>query len=348
MGRVLHVSPHIKAVAPYIATEDDAIDVARSFASVIANTSGHCAIPHSVLLGLLAQSGLMGLSVPSEYGGADISNVSLADVLSIIAEADRSIAQAVRVHFQILETLRVGGTASQKTFFFTRALAGDQFASANELPLKSALTSKELLFSSDGPGFTLKNQQTGIENSWSHWTAIFGTDAQGELAIALMPQVPDQQNRLSLTADGVVPYHVNFQSTSPFTALTHLLTAAIDLGSARASFRVLMDKISEDLSSPEAAASLCARTSEITMRIEAASAVLERAGRRVDMAQIDPSKQNAGDAELSARAAQILAQEAYDIVTNGVDLNKRTNQSTIGSVGVTEARSVAQRQHEVC
>ncbi len=44
-------------------------------------------------LEVFSRSGLWGISVPTEYGGAGVSNVTLAKVIALIAQADGSLGQ---------------------------------------------------------------------------------------------------------------------------------------------------------------------------------------------------------------------------------------------------------------
>jgi alkylation response protein AidB-like acyl-CoA dehydrogenase len=65
-------------------------------------------------LEVFSRSGLWGISVPREYGGAGVSNVTLAKVIALIAQADGSLGQIPQNHFYALEVLRVNGSEAQK------------------------------------------------------------------------------------------------------------------------------------------------------------------------------------------------------------------------------------------
>lgn len=70
-------------------------------------------LPHPELE-VFSRSGLWGISVPKEYGGAGVSNVTLAKVIALIAQADGSLGQIPQNHFYALEVLRVNGSEEQK------------------------------------------------------------------------------------------------------------------------------------------------------------------------------------------------------------------------------------------
>ncbi|MEK1840286.1 MAG: acyl-CoA dehydrogenase family protein, partial [Pseudomonas sp.] len=90
-------------------------------------------------LEVFSRSGLWGISVPKEYGGAGVSNVTLAKVIALIAQADGSLGQIPQNHFYALEVLRVNGTDEQKKRLYAEVLAGQRFGNAlAELGTKTA------------------------------------------------------------------------------------------------------------------------------------------------------------------------------------------------------------------
>ena len=91
------------------------------------------------------RSGLWGISVPKQYGGAGVSYVTLAQVTAIIASADGSLGQIPQNHYYALEVLRVNGDVGQQNFFFERALQGDRFGNAlAEIGTKTRWTAKRV------------------------------------------------------------------------------------------------------------------------------------------------------------------------------------------------------------
>ncbi|MBF2984371.1 SfnB family sulfur acquisition oxidoreductase, partial [Pseudomonas aeruginosa] len=81
-------------------------------------------------LELFSRSGLWGIAVPREYGGAGVSRVTLAKVVAIVSAADSSLGQIPQNHFYALEVLRVNGSPAQKGRLFGAALAGERFGNA--------------------------------------------------------------------------------------------------------------------------------------------------------------------------------------------------------------------------
>ncbi|NOM13012.1 SfnB family sulfur acquisition oxidoreductase, partial [Klebsiella pneumoniae] len=95
-------------------------------------------LPHAELE-LFTRSGLWAISVPKAFGGAGVSNITLAKVIARIAQADGSLGQIPQNHFYGLEVLRVNGTPEQQQRFYAEVLAGNRFGNAlAELGTKTA------------------------------------------------------------------------------------------------------------------------------------------------------------------------------------------------------------------
>ncbi|MFB9948623.1 SfnB family sulfur acquisition oxidoreductase [Rhizobium puerariae] len=351
MSRVFHLAGKIKAVAPYIATEDEALDVAKALGARIAEGSNlrdrQRLLPHDEVE-LVTQSGLLGITVPAEYGGADISNAFLAEVIAIISEADASVGQIPQNHYHILEALRLCGTEEQKKFFFARALAGEHFANALAEAGVAAAGDIETRLVPDGVGYRINGRKYYSTGAlFADWVAIFAIDPDGRLAMAIVPRDTDglaivddwdsfgQRTTASGTvlienvyvpADSVIAYHRSFERHAPVGSLGQLLHSAIDLGIARAAFTDMLDFVRRksrgmrNLGIEKASNDplTVARAGSIAVKLEAAAAVLERAGRKVDVAQITPSPETAIEASLAVAAAKILTTEAAMDATNGL------------------------------
>ncbi|MEB2847476.1 SfnB family sulfur acquisition oxidoreductase [Rhizobiales bacterium RZME27] len=351
MGSVVGLAAKLRAVAPYIAHEDQAIDIAKSMASRLSEGSSlrdrQRILPHHEMQ-LLAQSGLLGVTVPAEYGGADISNPFLAEMLAILSEADSSIGQIPQNHFYILDVLRLAGSEEQKRYFFTRALAGDHFA--NALAERDAKASGDIStrLVQDGPGYRISGRKYYSTGAlFADWIAIFALDVQDRLVMAIVARESDGLSviddwsgfgqrttasgtvvidNLYVSADAVIESHKAFSQPAPLGALAQLLHAAVDLGIARAAFADMVDfvrtkargnsNLGIDTASHDPLT--VARAGSIAVKIEAAAAVLERAGSKIDIAQVSPSAEVAAEASIAVASAKILTTEAALEATNAL------------------------------
>lgn len=120
---------------PLITSAEEALDVARRYAAAIAVDAAardrERRYP-SQELRLLSESGLLGITVPRDYGGgAAVSLETVVEVLRIISGADSSIGQIPQGQFGVIGSLRKGGTEEQKRFFFAEALRGARFGNAS-------------------------------------------------------------------------------------------------------------------------------------------------------------------------------------------------------------------------
>jgi alkylation response protein AidB-like acyl-CoA dehydrogenase len=108
------------AVAAALAAEFRAGAVARDAARTVPREQ----------LERIGHSGLLGITVPAAYGGADVTRATVAEVFRLLATADPSIAQIPQAHFGLIETLKLHGSDVQKQRFFSAILNGERFANA--------------------------------------------------------------------------------------------------------------------------------------------------------------------------------------------------------------------------
>src|SRR6478609_1306468 len=78
----------------------------------------------------LSASGLLGITVPREYGGADLGAGAVAEVFRLLAIGDPNVAQIPHSHFVYVNALRHRGSRAQQSFFFGEALEGRRFGNA--------------------------------------------------------------------------------------------------------------------------------------------------------------------------------------------------------------------------
>jgi alkylation response protein AidB-like acyl-CoA dehydrogenase len=123
----------ISATARVISSDAEAIAAAVEYAALIADgaierdRSG--AVPVGALAALDA-SGLLAITLPRAYGGAEVSMVTLAEVVRTIAAVDPAIAQIPQGHFLLIDVLAVCGTEEQRRVLFEDVLAGGRLGNA--------------------------------------------------------------------------------------------------------------------------------------------------------------------------------------------------------------------------
>ncbi|WP_238422657.1 SfnB family sulfur acquisition oxidoreductase [Gordonia sp. 'Campus'] len=119
--------------AARIATDAEALSVARElaaeFAVGAAERDRERRLPHAEI-DRLSESGLLALTVPARFGGLDVRPSVLAEVVSILAAADASIAQIPHSHFVYLNLVRLSARESLQERIFTEVLGGGRVANA--------------------------------------------------------------------------------------------------------------------------------------------------------------------------------------------------------------------------
>ncbi|MBP2444354.1 monooxygenase [Rhizobium leguminosarum] len=317
MGTVSQFQDKVRPPAHRIESEEEAISTARSLAAAFRHQASERDI-NRVLpfaeLDALSVSGLTAITVPPDHEGLDVSNALLAEIVAIIAESDASIGEALENHFCVLETLRTQAGEDLKASLFARVLLGDRFAGA------TFTEGAEL--TAEGPGYRLSGrtrQAPGI--LFADWIAAAATAPPSRPVTLYLVcndegvQVIDDWDGFGQRTNGsataiVGTLHVNADAIAPAPSFEYstgislglLLKAGVCLGIARAAWSDLTTAIDDRTA-------VLPRIGERAVRIEATAAALERAGRKLDIAQVNPVEAAMADAHFSASAAAILAGE---------------------------------------
>lgn len=318
MGTVSQFHQSLRAAAHRIESEEEAISTARDLAAAFRHHASERDINRILPfaeLDALSVSGLTAIAVPPDHQGLDVSNALLAEIVAIIAEGDPSIGEALENHFCMLETLRTQAAEDLKASLFARVLLGDRFSGA-------AFTDGAAL-AAEGPGYRLSGrtrQAPGI--LFADWIAAAATAPPSRPVTLYLAradegvQVVDDWDGFGQRTNGsatviVATLHVNADAIAPAPSsgystgisLGLLLKAGVSLGIARAAWSDLMTAIGDR------SATVLPRIGGRAIRIEATAAALERAGRKLDIAQVNPVEAAMADAHFSASAAAILAGE---------------------------------------
>jgi SfnB family sulfur acquisition oxidoreductase len=336
-------------VAHRISDEADAIETATRLADKFRQTAAERdrerRLPYEEM-NELAQSGLLAITVPEEYGGIDVSNSILAEVTAILSEADSSIGQIPQNHFYLLEALRLDGSDEQKAFFYERVLAGDKFGNALSEVGTKTVGHYNTRITPDDSGYRINGRKfysTGV--LFADWIVIFANDPEDNLTMSFVPRgtegieiVDDWDGfgqrttgsgttiltNVPVPASSVVHHHKGFARPGTIGSVGQIIHAAVDLGIARAALRETIDFVKTRSrpwmdSGVEHASDdplTISRIGNIAIRIDAATALLESAGRKVDSAQISPTDEHAVAATLAVAGAKVLTTEIAIEATN--------------------------------
>ncbi|WP_095149114.1 SfnB family sulfur acquisition oxidoreductase [Pseudomonas sp. Irchel s3a18] len=295
-------------------------------------------LPHPEL-DVFSRSGLWGISVPREHGGAGVSSVTLAKVIALIAQADGSLGQIPQNHFYALEVLRINGSQAQKRRLYAEALAGQRFGNAlAELGTRTA-HDRTTRLTPDGDGYRISGRKfyaTGAIYAQRIPTSV--VDENGVQQLAFVPRdslgltvIDDWSGfgqrttgsgsvvfeEVYVSADDVVPLQSAFERPTTVGPLAQILHAAIDTGIARAAYEDALhfvrtktrpwidagsDKATEDPLTIK-------RFGQLSIRLHATEALLERAGEYLDAAQARSNAQTVAAASIAVAEARAISTE---------------------------------------
>lgn len=325
-----------------ITSDDQALAVTEEIAQQLRRNSAQRdrerRLPHAELE-LFSRSGLWAISVPKAFGGAGVSNVTLAQVIARIAQADASLGQIPQNHFYALEVLRVNGSPEQQRRLYQEVLAGQRLGNAlAELGTRTA-HDRTTRLTRDGEGFRINGRKfyaTGALYAQRIPTSVI--DEQGVQQLAFVPadsaglQVIDDWSgfgqrttgsgsvvfdNVFVRAEDVVPFQSAFERPTPVGPLAQILHAAIDTGIARAAYEDALhfvrtrsrpwvdsgvDKASDD---PLTLKSF----GQLAIRLHASEALLERAGLYLDQAQQDSTEDSVAAASIAVAEARAISTE---------------------------------------
>ena len=287
-------------------------------------------------LDLWSESGLGAITVPREYGGADVSFETLAEVFVILCAADPALGQIPQNHFGVLGVLREIGTSAQKTRLYGEVLAGQRLGNAG--PERRSADAATILqgttrLQTTSDGLRLDGRRFYSTGAlFAHRVPTRATDDEGRAVQAWVPRdaagltVIDDWNSFGqrTTASGTVTFEqvrVDPQDVLPiwqladrpglFGPTSQLIQAAIDQGIAEAAIADALVFVRERArpwvdSGLEHATDdpyIIADVGRLQIDLHAAHEVLLEAARTLDALAAQPV-----DAEASARASVAVAE----------------------------------------
>lgn len=288
-------------------------------------------------IALLSDEGLLAITVPRSYGGAEVTLETFAQVVSVIASADPNVAQIPQSHFVYLELIRQLGTPAQQELIFGEVLAGGRLANAqSEAGSKTVADIRTRVRGNSHEGYVLDGEKFYCTGSLlAHWLTVLAKDDDGRTQVAIVPAdkhgvtiVDDWKGmgqrttgsgtvkleRVAVPADMVVPHHRMFERPQVYGARAQLIHTAIDVGIAvgaledacefvrtasRPWFEAEVERASDD-------PLLIQRVGELAIGVRAAQALMGDAARTIDAVEGD-GVDGAGSARASIAVATAKA-----------------------------------------
>ena len=356
----------ISKQVPVIRSDAEALNVARELAahfkreSVVRDRERR--LPHDELE-LFSHTGLWGITVPKAYGGAGVSNVTLAQVVALIAAADASLGQIPQNHFYALEVLRVNGSETQKQRLYAEVLAGQRFGNAlAELGTKTAHERTTHLVNAE-TGYRINGRKfyaTGalyahriptsvVDDHGVHLLAFVRRDNEGLNVIDDWSGFGQRTtgsgsvvfDNVFVAREDVIPFQTAFERPTPVGPLAQILHAAIDTGIARAAFEDSLHFVrtktrpwidaTTDIASEDP---LTLKSfGHLSVRLHAAEALLERAGEYLDTAQANPTAETVAEASIAVAEVRALSTE-ISLAAGSTLFELAGSQATLAEYGL--------------
>ena len=287
----------------------------------------------------LAASGLLAVTVPRSHGGAQVTALTLARVVRVLAAADASIGQVPQNHFWFLEAAHQVADERQKRWLYGEVLEGKLLGNA-AVPARGPDGSRlPTRLVRDGDGWLLsgtKSYSTGA--LFADWVPVAVLDADLGHVTAFVPRsaeglvVLDDWDAIGqrTTSSGtvllrdvrvrgghVLPQHLVEERPSVFRALGLLLHASIDVGIAQAALRDAAAHLRGyrrglpgGTGAPEPPVSedpvVIQRFGELAVLVRSADALLEAASRTVDAARATTEAPDAAPEAAEAAEAEAM------------------------------------------
>ncbi|MFY0407624.1 SfnB family sulfur acquisition oxidoreductase [Solicola sp. PLA-1-18] len=328
-----------------VLTPAEAVDVARTFAVRLAEGSARRdaeRILPAAELDELSASGLLGVTVPAEHGGADVSAEVLTQVVALLAAGDPNVAQIPHSHFVYVNALRHQGTPAQQAFFFGEVLRGRRLGNAQSEVGTAHVRDYRTTLTPAGDGTWRLDGEKGYSTGalFADWIPVLAhLDVDGPLHVAWVERtapgvtVVDDWAGMGqrTTASGTVtlhgvevddsritPFHLTFEGPQTYGAFAQVLHAAIDAGIARAAIRDAAEFVTtRSRPFPDAGVERHADDplvvhafGELELAVRGAEALVAEAGRAIDRADADLTAETAGAASLAVAAARAATAKA--------------------------------------
>jgi len=300
----------------------------------------------------LSKSGLLAVGVPRSYGGAGISNVTLAEVFRLLSKGDPNLGQIPQNHFCFVKSIELNGIESQKKFFFDQILDGKRLGNAlSEKDTQHAFDLRTTIHRQLDGSYLINGEKFYTTGALlADWIPVFGIDQENHLLIAYVPrdarglEIRDDWNSMGqrttasgttilhdviVPAEWVLPHWETYEAPQYFGAYGQIIHVAIDVGIAEGALEdardfvrrkkrrwleVNVEKHSEDPFVVE-------RFGELLIKVNASKLMLRRAGEILDIAERELNSDSAAAASVAvAEAKQLASWTALEVTSELFEL----------------------------
>lgn len=343
---VIHNAPDYTQQAPdayRITSDEEALSIAHEIAAFLqtgASDRDLSGIVPAEVVNTYSNSGLWGITVPREFGGAEVSAATLASVIAIVSAADPALGQIPQNHYCLLEDIRLQGSDDQRRFFFELALSGHRFANALSETGGKTVQDIQTRLTQTSQGLRINGRKGYCTGSlYAHWLGVLALDDEGRAQLAFVPHnapgltvVNDWTclgqrttssgtvlaDNLPVESFNLIPSWKSYDTPTLAGPFAQLTTAAIDAGIARAALSDTVSFVNQFARPWIDAGVERAGDDPLTIhqigvldsRIAAAEALLEQAGKVLDRYKHLQTEETVALASLAVARAKIFTTEA--------------------------------------
>lgn len=284
--------------------------------------------------------------MPKKFGGPEVSYATLAKVIEIISAADSSIGQIAQNHLGVVAAIRTVSDEAQQTLLFAEVLRGTRFGNAfSEFGSKRA-ADFETKFVDAGDHVIVNGQKfyssgallahlvpiVALDDEGRAWYAIAERDTPGLTVIDDWSSFGQRTtlsgtvilNNVKVPKTHLVPGYKGYAEPTADGAIFQIIQVAVDTGIAQAAIdetisfvrtksRAWVDSgVDHAWDDPYTIQAV----GDLTLRLHAAQALLEKAGYAIDRAIGNPNAETVAEAQIVTAEAKILSTEIAIAATN--------------------------------
>ncbi|ELS32867.1 MULTISPECIES: SfnB family sulfur acquisition oxidoreductase [Pseudanabaena] len=293
-----------------------------------------------------SESGLWGITVPKEYGGSFVSNVTLAEVTKIISEADSSLGQIPQNHLYIVESIRLDGTDQQKKFYFDQVLKGKRFGNAfSEIGTKN-VADVQTRVTKTGSKYLLNGRKFYSTGALvADWIPVVASNDDHKTVIVILERgtpgltIIDDWNsfgqrctgsgttiieNVEVSEEQIILQFQAFERPTTQGPVAQIIQAAVDVGIAKAALKDTLHyvrnyarpwidvEIEHGYEDPLTLYNI----GQVVIQVHAAEALLRRSGEYIDLANANPTDRTVAEASIAVAEAKAIAAEASILASN--------------------------------
>lgn len=329
------------AHAHIIKSDEEALEIARNLAEQFkinaVQRDAERILPFEEIEAY-SQSGLWAITVPKEYGGAEVSSYTVAQVIALMSGVDGSIGQIPQNHFYGLEILRNNGTEQQKHKLYAEVLKGARFGNAlAEFKTKTAAQRQTAIRKTE-QGYVINGEKFYCTGSlFAHRIPTLVVDENEQQFLAFVPRdsagltlIDDWSgfgqrttgsgtvkfDNVPVLEEDVVRFDTAYSRPTISGPFAQLLHASIETGIAHAAFEETLNRVRQ--ARPWIDSGVDQVTDDpltkfelgrVVADVRASEVLLKQAAYAVDAAKANPTETSVAKASLDVAKARAHSTE---------------------------------------